>query len=108
MITMTGRRLAGTLGATGLLLLTLPGMAQTPTALPANQADFEKQVGISTDQHNKIEAVGNKFKPQLKKIQDKYNPQFQQLQQQMKALQQKFVGLQQKAYAEAKPLLQQQ
>jgi hypothetical protein len=89
-------------------MLTLPGMAQTPTALPTNAQEFEKQVGITPDQHNKIEAVGNKYKPQIEKVQSKYKPQFAQLQQQMQALQQKYMGLQQKYVAEIKPIATQQ
>lgn len=104
MITITGRRMAATLGATSLLLLTLPGMAQTPTAIPQNQAEFEKQLGITADQKKKMEAVGKKYKPQLEKLQTKYKPQVEQLQKQMVALQQQMVALQKKYVAEAQPL----
>jgi chromosome segregation ATPase len=100
--------MAAIFGATGSLLLTLPGLAQTPTALPQSQAEFEKQVGITPDQKKKIEAVGNKYKPQVDKIQNKYKPQVEKIKQQMQALQVQMQGLQQKYMAEVKPIANQQ
>ncbi|MDX1935446.1 MAG: hypothetical protein SFU56_22830 [Capsulimonadales bacterium] len=107
MKTTTGRRTAAMLTATGFLLLSLPGMAQTPTTIPTSQAEFEKQVGITADQKKRMDALNKKYQPQFAKIQNKYKPDFDKLQQQMQALQQKAMTLRQKMQTEANPLQQQ-
>jgi hypothetical protein len=102
-MTRTTARLTATLaGIASLTLLGAGVQAQTPTS----QADFEKQLGITPDQKQKMQVVDKKYNPQLQAIQKKYQPQAQKLQQQMIAIQKQMQALNQKAFTEAQPTLQ--
>jgi hypothetical protein len=100
MMRTTARLTATVAGIAGLTLLAGNAKAQT------SQADFEKQLGITADQKQKMQVVDKKYNPQLQAIQKKYQPQAQKLQQQMIALQKQMQDLNKKAYTEAQPSLQ--
>jgi hypothetical protein len=105
-MTRTTARLTVVLAAiAGLTLLTASAKAQT-TPMPSSQADFEKQLGITPDQKQKMQAVDKKYNPQLQAISKKYQPQAQKLQQQMMAIQEQMQTLNKKAMTEAQPYLQ--
>jgi len=100
MTRMNARRIATLAGIAGLTLLGATARAQT------SQADVEKQLGLTADQKQRMQAVDKKYNPQLQAISKKYQPQAQKLQQQMMQIQQQMQALQKKAFTEAQPYLE--
>jgi hypothetical protein len=100
MMSNRARLIATLAGIAGLTLLATNAKAQN------TQAEFEKQLGITPDQKQRMQAVDKKYNPQLQAISKKYQPQAQKLQQQLIALQKQMQDLNKKAFTEAQPTLQ--
>ena len=89
------------LGAAFVIFVPAAQAQKGGTPLPKNQAEFEKQVGITAAQKAKMTAIGKKYEPKAKVLQTK----MQALQKQMMALQQQMQTLGTQANKEVEGVL---